>query len=298
MAGSVGKAIVFVAWKPQQIVNQSLTSNAGAAFDYGTPNAFLLHKSAQSMPSPRFLPLFASALALGLVAQSQAITITGTVRDFNDTHPDFESVLGYDPGIVGTTLGIDKKPVYAGLAGNPTTHGATAFDQWFRDTPGVNLSTSLSITLTDPDLNGIFTYDNGSFFPIDGLLFGNQGRGHNYHFTYELHTAFTYTGGETFSFMGDDDLWVFIDNKLAIDLGGVHGAMGAAVALDTLGLTVGGTYDLDLFFAERHTSASTFRIDTSLILVDAPVPDTASSGALVLLAFAGLFGLRRSIARR
>ena len=209
-------------------------------------------------------------------------TLTGTVRDFLDTHPDFEDGIATDPGIVETTLGADKKPVYAGLAGNPTTHGETAFDQWYRDTAGINTKKSLPIILdntitADPD---VFTFSDGSFFPIDGDLFGNQGRSHNYHFTYEIHSEFTYTGGEVFAFTGDDDLWVFINDTLAIDLGGVHGALSSSVSLDTIaashGLVVGGTYDFDLFFAERHTVASTFRIDTSIALIQPPPPNSGT----------------------
>jgi len=43
-----------------------------------------------------------------------------------------------------------------------------------------------------------------------------------------------------------------------IDLGGVHAAETGSVVLDTLGLTVGNTYNLDTFYAERHTSGSDF----------------------------------------
>ncbi len=45
-----------------------------------------------------------------------------------------------------------------------------------------------------------------------------------------------------------------------------------SVDLDTLGLTIGETYDFDLFFAERHTSQSNFRIDTSIELIENECP--------------------------
>jgi fibro-slime domain-containing protein len=194
-------------------------------------------------------------------------TLTGVIRDFKADHPDFEYMIDVDPGIVLEDLGSDGKPVYAGQSGNPTTNGQAAFDQWFRDTAGVNQSKKHGITLSNSSGN-IWSYDNSAFFPIDGELFQNEGNSHNYHFTFELHTKFIYQGGEVFTFTGDDDLWVFINGKLGIDLGGVHGAMSAQIDLDAdsakLGISPGGTYALDFFFAERHTSESNFRIDTSI----------------------------------
>jgi fibro-slime domain-containing protein len=195
-------------------------------------------------------------------------TLTGMIRDFQSSHPDFEYAIGMDLGIVQQTLGANLKPLYAGNPTTPTTNGQQYFDQWYNDVDGVNLSKSLQITLTQVPGTNQWTYDSDAFFPIDGQLFGNEGNDHNFHFTFELHTKFDYLGGEVFTFRGDDDLWVFINGKLGIDLGGVHGAMTAQIDLDAqaaqLGISPGNAYTLDFFFAERHTSQSNFRIETTI----------------------------------
>ncbi len=240
------------------------------------------------------LAINGSILSISQEAQAVAINLTGTIRDFCfveitdicSDHPDFEQgIVGLETGIVESIIDSDRKPIYAQGDGTSslTTNGETFFDQWYRDVPGVNTSTPFTITLDNtitPDPN-VFTFIDPNFFPIDGELFGNQGLIHNFHYTYELHSEFIYTGGETFSFTGDDDLWVFINDELVIDLGGVHGPLSATVDLDTLGLTIGETFNFDLFFAERQTGGSSFRIDTSIVLVES-TPEPSSLGFLAL----------------
>lgn len=197
--------------------------------------------------------------------------LSATVRDFSPlTHPDFEASYktGLDTGIVENMLGEDDKPVYASLSRTQSTSGRENFDKWYHDDP-VNVSKSLPLPLLPSSTEaGLFEYDNPNFFPINGDLFGNEGRGNNFHFTLEASTRFEYRGGEVFSFSGDDDMWVFVNRRLAIDLGGLHTRLSAEIKLDEiagpLGLERGGVYPLHFFFAERHTSASTFRIRTTI----------------------------------
>jgi fibro-slime domain-containing protein len=195
-----------------------------------------------------------------------------------DTHPDFEHLCcGDTRGGVAATIGGDQKPVYGGTGpiygtnnGPELMSGPTEFDQWYRNVDGIN-SPYVIYFFFVPN-GGVFTFHSSAFFPLDGLGWGNENRNHNFHFTTELHTRFQYRGGETFRFTGDDDVWVFINGQLAIDLGGVHAAEDAQVSLDAraqdFGIEVGKVYPFDLFQAERHTSESNFRVDTNLDFVN------------------------------
>lgn len=250
--------------------------------DIGSHDIMLIVTDEASASSAQSFTITVNDVNIGPVITSQPITdthlsfesdqsvIVATVRDFLVSHPDMQSAtnISVTQGLVESALGTDKKPILSATADPGEITSEYSFNQWYRDVPGVNETTFLSFELSETsEGSGIYTFSDDDFFPINGRLLDYGLSGVNRYFTLEFHSEFTYQGGEIFEFTGDDDVWVFIDNDLVVDIGGVHTTANGLVNLDTLGLTVGETYDFDFFFAERQCCGSTFRIDTGIQLI-------------------------------
>ncbi len=186
-----------------------------------------------------------------------------TWRDFADTEADFGchmSGSGITYGLVLDTLDADRKPQYNPVpptttgGSNPMITSAETFYQWFHDVPGVNATSEGTLPLTEVPDAGLFEYEDTDYVVVPG-----QGS-----FTSEIHSTFVYTAGQVFSFTGDDDVWVFIDGHLVVDVGGLHSQESGSIDLDTLGLTPGETYNIDMFHAERCYPVSVFKLQTSI----------------------------------
>lgn len=187
-------------------------------------------------------------------------------------------------GMVGPTLGVDGLPVYTGVCekGGPNeldlvkcpfgaqTSSKANFDQWYRDTADVNLRLPGAIRLDRVGQTDAYVFNGTALFtPLTGKgwdALGKEGLtlGQNFGFTTELRFSFVFNGEEQLDFSGDDDIWVFVNGKLAVDLGGVHPSQSGSVSLGPkateLGLTVGNLYEVSLFQAERQPVGSKFKL--------------------------------------
>jgi len=132
---------------------------------------------------------------------------------------------------------------------------------------------NLRFRLTNAAQN-MYEFNETSFFPIDSRGFGREWvsagdnrNQHNFAFTMEVEFPFQAKKGMVFNFRGDDDVWVFINQKLAMDIGGIHIAQtGSFNISDVLGDNeFGKPCTLRVFYCERHSTGSSILIQTNIV---------------------------------
>lgn len=204
------------------------------------------------------------------------------VRDFSQSHPDFQGPSGAKTGLVEPTLDMDGKPRATNMGvASGLISSKDSFSQWYRNVMGINYRFERTIDLEVLDeAKQIFHYKNAEFFPIgnsEGFgadILNGKKLSKNFWFTTEVHLNFVYQRDQSFKFSGDDDLWIFINGDLALDLGGVHSEMSGMIDLNVVGdqfnLKPGELYPMSIFHAERHTSKSNFEITAAIGCIFVP----------------------------
>ena len=112
-------------------------------------------------------------------------------------------------------------------------------------------------------------YDVTKSWPLESKITGTVVK-HNFSFTSEVRYWFKYEAGKSYvlDFVGDDDVWVFINTKLAVDLGGIHTPVEGSVTIDSssaskYGIKDGSVYQIAVFQAERQTTGSSYKLTLS-----------------------------------
>ena len=207
------------------------------------------------------------------VLECFAVDFDGNNADpMSNNNPDFTGCGGGKlvTGMVEVDLGSNDQPVLTSKVSNQF-HGAQWFAEWWNGgTTTQNFWITLELEKDPNSLKWIHEPKDKKgrktkFYPL-----GHKGFAHDKPslggalFSIRCTSEFIYKKGDTFLFTGDDDVWIFINRKLVVDLGGVHDKETGGVSVDSLGLTEGCRYSLHLFQADRCCCGSNFYFETSM----------------------------------
>ena len=210
-----------------------------------------------------------------------------------------------EPGLVSGKLGADYLPVADGgsLTSNKGVKGDN-FTRWFTAVDGKSKNIPSVLNLTYSETGSTFDYENEKFYPVDGLGFKDASEdGHNHLFTMSLGIPFRVlkSDEQTFDITADDDTWVYVDNKLVLDMGGIHepiaghlqitkdGEVNTGIGDEELAYS-GATIDgesaiIRVFHADRDSKESVFKMHFEGMVLNMTNATLAKNGDGVTVAY-------------
>jgi len=167
------------------------------------------------------------------------------------------------------------------------------------DTSFKNIVIRDSLPFLRVGTTSMYEFDRAAFFPLDGRGFHGMGHtwnvelnnqyshvppdglGKNRNYAYTMEMVYPFVARDVnnmvFNFRGDDDVWVFVDNDLVLDLGGIKEQEPGSFTLAGRGIREGGKHTLRVFYVERHSTGSSIRIQTNIVAPPADIKISTSS---------------------
>lgn len=216
---------------------------------------------------------------------------------FDAGFSDSTSVKMADSSVPNSAVSYDNATK---TISNTSAIGKTMFYYSWSNTYGTGSATTYYPFLPLRDSSGTQTRTATPYFKDDGVVSTTTDRGtyvnRNYNYVLKSTGRFVYEPDNDlfFDFEGDDDVYLFINNQLVLDIGGAHSITkvemnlndyvnwawsmknnSAAYAslsatdkarVDALALEAGESYDFDFFYMERHGYGANMRIFTNISL--------------------------------
>ena len=203
---------------------------------------------------------------------------------------------------------LDGKYLPVALGGELTPNrGLDDMSRWFAEVEGKSKSYTGVIQMDYYANGAAFSFHQDEFYPLDGVEFGADeainADGHNHLFTMNFMVPFTalLSGNESFTITADDDTFVYVGDKLVIDMGGIHDAITGRFEIRENGEVYSAVDNVDLaysginvqggdgsvvriFHADRNEEDSVFKIEfvgMNLGVVDTKLADGGDSGVQI-----------------
>lgn len=211
-----------------------------------------------------------------------------------------------EQGMVGFELDEQYLPI-AKSGDLITNRGLFDMSRWFSEVEGKSKAFIGTIRLDYNPEDTSFSFHQNSFYPLDKVEYDKSEivnkDGHNHLFTMNFAVPFTVlaNGNESFMVTADDDTFVYVGDKLVLDMGGIHDAMsgevaildngevhsgigGAELAYSGVNVQHGDSSIVRIFHADRNEEDSVFKmtfVGMNLGVVDTRLADGDDGGVQI-----------------
>ena len=213
-----------------------------------------------------------------------------------------------ETGITEPTLNEEYLPIANGgdMLPNRGVNGDN-FTRWFSAVEGKSKAYAGTLGLKFSKSTSSFSYENEEFYPLNSISVPDEAvnrDGNNHLFTFNLGVPVRVLadGNEEFSIYADDDTWVYIGDKIVIDMGGVHEATTARFKINNEGevysavngeefaysgvkLTRDTGAIVRIFHADRDSTESVFSMRFSKMVLNLTKDATLAKGDSVEVAY-------------